>query len=64
MYASYASESLGGLVFLFDKHRINVVISRAQSLAVVVGDPSIGKTPVSRVDQLKWVNLFNAITKG
>jgi uncharacterized protein len=62
MCASDASESPRGLDFLFDKHRINVAISRAQSLAVVVGNPSIGKTPVSRVDQLKLVNLFNAIT--
>ena len=62
MCASDASESPRGLDFLFDKHRINVAISRARSLAVVVGSPSIGKTPVSRVEQLKLVNLFNAIT--
>lgn len=64
MCASDASESPRGLDFLFDKHRINVAISRAQSLAVVVGNPNIGKTPVSRVDQLKLVNLFNAVTKS
>ena len=62
MCASDASESSRGLNFLFDKHRINVAISRAQSLAVVVGNPKIGKTPVNRVSQLKLVNLFNAIT--
>lgn len=62
MCASDASESPPGLDFLFDKHRINVAISRAQSLAIVVGNPDIGKTPVNRVDQLKLVNLFNAIT--
>lgn len=61
MCASDASESPRGLDFLFDKHRINVAISRAQTLAVVVGNPNIGKTPVNRVDQLKLVNLFNAI---
>ncbi|ABD82053.1 hypothetical protein Sde_2796 [Saccharophagus degradans 2-40] len=53
MCASDTSESPRGLNFLFDKHRINVAISRAQSLAVVVGNPNIDKTPVSRVDQLK-----------
>jgi len=62
MCASDASESPRGLDFLFDRHRINVAISRAQSLAIVVGNPRIGNTPVSRVDQLKLVNLFNAIT--
>jgi uncharacterized protein len=63
MCASDASESARGLNFLFDKHRINVAISRAQSIAVVVGNPDIGKTPVNRVEQLKLVNLFNAIGK-
>lgn len=62
MCASDAGESPRGLDFLFDKHRINVAISRAQTLAVVVGNPTIGKTPVNRVDQLKLVNLFNALT--
>jgi hypothetical protein len=38
MCASDASESPRGLDFLFDKHRINVAISRAQSLAIVVGN--------------------------
>jgi uncharacterized protein len=62
MCASDASESPRGLDFLFDKHRINVAISRAQTLAIVVGNPDIGKTPVETVDQLRLVNLFSAIT--
>ncbi len=63
MCASDASESLRGLDFLFDRHRINVAISRAQSLAVVVGNPSLGQTPVNRVEQLRLVNLFNALVQ-
>jgi superfamily I DNA and/or RNA helicase len=61
MCASDASESPRGLDFLFDKHRINVAISRAQSLVIVVGNPRIGATPVNRIDQLKKINLFNAL---
>jgi len=62
MCSSDASESPRGLDFLFDRRRINVAISRAQSLAIVVGNPNIGKTPVSRIEQIKLINLFNAIT--
>ena len=62
MCTSDASESPRGLNFLFNKNRINVAISRAQTLAIVAGNPNIGKTPVNQVDQLKLVNLFNAIT--
>ena len=62
MCASDASDSPRGLDFLLDKQRINVAISRAQSLVVVVGNPALGTTPVHRVNQLKLVNLFNAIT--
>lgn len=61
MCASDASESLRGLEFLFDKHRINVAVSRAQSLVVVVGNPMLGNTVASRVDQLKLINLFSAL---
>ena len=61
MCASDPAESPRGLDFLFDKNRINVAISRAQSLAIVVANPSIGRVQSSRVDQLKLVNLFNAL---
>ena len=64
MCASDPAESPRGLNFLFDKHRINVAISRAQTLAIVVANPAICRVPVSRIDQLKLVNLFNAITSS
>jgi superfamily I DNA and/or RNA helicase len=53
MCASDASESPRGLDFLFDKHRINFAISRAQSLATIVGNIRMVAIPVNRVDQLK-----------
>lgn len=61
MCTSDASEAPRGLEFVLDKHRINVAISRAQSLAVIVGNPGLGNTRVNRVEQLKLVNLFNAL---
>ncbi|MTI11848.1 DEAD/DEAH box helicase, partial [Sansalvadorimonas verongulae] len=61
MCASDASETLRGLDFLFDRHRINVAISRAQSMAIVVGNPELGRVSVNRVEQLRLVNLFDAV---
>ena len=37
MCASNASDSPRGINFLFSKNRLNVAISRAQALAIVVG---------------------------
>ncbi|MBB3167504.1 TM0106 family RecB-like putative nuclease [Simiduia aestuariiviva] len=59
--ASDANESPRGLEFLFDRHRINVAISRAQCLAVVVGNPALAQTRASRVEQIPCVNLMNAL---
>jgi uncharacterized protein len=58
MCASDAAESPRGLEFLFDKHRINVAISRAQSLAIVVAEPSLVEGKANRVDQMSQINLF------
>lgn len=61
MCASDASESPRGMDFLLDKHRLNVAISRAQTLAIVVGNPRLAQTAVNQVDQLKLVSLFSSI---
>jgi len=62
MCTSDANESPRGIDFLFDKHRINVAISRAKSLAIVVANPNLSNTSVNRVEQLKLVNLFSALS--
>ena len=61
MCASDAAESSRGMDFLLNKNRINVAISRAQTLAIVVGNPNLGKTKVNHMHQLKMVNLFNGL---
>jgi len=59
MCTSDASESPRGLEFLLNKNRINVAISRAQTLAIVVGNPEITNTSANNVQQVKLINLFN-----
>jgi len=61
MCASDANESPRGIDFLFDKNRINVAISRAQTQAIVVASPNLVNTSVNSVEQLKKVSLFGAI---
>jgi uncharacterized protein len=47
-----------GLSFILDRNRINVAISRAQTLAIVVGDPRIANADSSSVEEMRLVNVF------
>jgi predicted RecB family nuclease len=47
-----------GLKFILDRNRLNVAISRAQSLAIVVAEPRIAETAVTSVEDMERVNLF------
>ena len=44
--------------FLLDPHRLNVAVSRAQALAVIVGSPKIADTYVNTADQMKLINRY------
>lgn len=63
MCASDASESPRGIDFLFSKNRLNVAISRAQSLAIVVGSPRLAMTPVNNLRQMELVNFYSEIVR-
>lgn len=47
-----------GLQFLLNKNRLNVAVSRAKSLTIVVGDPGIAHTSVNSVKDMSLVNMF------
>ena len=58
MCASSAHESPRGINFLFDKNRINVAISRAQCMAIVVYSPTLLDTKISTIQQAGELNVF------
>ena len=47
-----------GLSFILDKNRVNVAISRAKCLAVVVADPRIADTLPGSIEEMRLLNLF------
>lgn len=51
--ASSAEEAPRGIDFLFDRHRLNVAISRARALAVVVGNPELLRVRATTAEQMR-----------
>jgi uncharacterized protein len=60
-YGEYGSRGLG---FILDRNRINVAVSRAQCLAVIVADPRISGSPINSIDDMKLINLFCKLGGG
>jgi predicted RecB family nuclease len=58
MTSSSVEEAPRGVGFLYDIHRLNVAISRAQALAVVVHSPMLLDAPVADPVQLTKVNAL------
>ena len=44
--------------FLYSRNRLNVALSRAQCLAIVVANPKLQEIPCNTVEQMKLVNTF------
>lgn len=61
MCTSDPAESPRGIDFLFDKNRINVAISRAQSLAIIVANPRLVDVSVTKIKHMSMINIFSAL---
>ena len=65
MCASSGEASPRGIEFLFGRNRLNVAISRAQTLAVVVASPALARTRCSSIEQIRLVNMYcRAVAEG
>ncbi|MGH9552554.1 MAG: C-terminal helicase domain-containing protein, partial [Terriglobales bacterium] len=64
MCASEGHSSPRGIEFLFSKNRLNVAISRATTLAFVVGSANLLKTPCSSLEQMRLLNFFCQIVEA
>jgi uncharacterized protein len=56
--SSYGEYGSRGLAFILDRNRINVAISRAQCLAIVVADPRIAGAVANSIDEMMLLNVF------
>lgn len=58
MCASSGDSSSRGIEFLFNRNRLNVAISRAQTLVVLVANPALVRTSCSTIEQMRLVNMY------
>jgi uncharacterized protein len=65
MCASSGESSPRGIEFLFNRNRLNVAISRARTLAVLVASPALVRTRCASIEQIQLVNMYcRAVAEG
>ena len=58
MVTSSAEDLPRNIEFLYSKNRLNVAISRARALAIIVANPNLLEIPCQTVDQMRLVNTL------
>jgi predicted RecB family nuclease len=61
MAVSDVEESSRGLDFLFDINRLNVAVSRAQALAIIVANPGLVRCRVSSLEQMEKASFYSRL---
>jgi uncharacterized protein len=56
MAASSPEGAQRGLEFLYSRHRLNVAVSRAQALSIMVASPGLLSAQCRTVEQMRLVN--------
>ena len=56
--SSSSADAPRGVGFLYDLHRLNVAVSRARAMTIVVGSPALLDAPVNTPEQLGAVNAL------
>jgi predicted RecB family nuclease len=64
MTTSSQNEMPRNMEFLFSRNRLNVALSRAKALSIVVASPELLKTQCRTVEQVKLVNLLCAVQQA
>jgi len=62
--SSYGEYGSRGLAFILDRNRINVAISRAQCLSIVVADPRIASADATSIAEMMLLNVFCKVVGG
>ena len=55
MASSSADDVPRGLDFLYDLHRLNVAVSRARSISIIVCSPDLHRVMCTRPEQMRLV---------
>lgn len=61
--ASTIKDAPRGISFLLNKNRLNVALSRARCLSLIVGSKNVADTHVRSIPNMKLMNIFCQLTK-
>jgi uncharacterized protein len=61
---SSAADAPRGVHFVANRNRLNVAVSRARSLAILVGNPALLPSSVTSLEQLRGVNALCTLVEA